>query len=306
MVAARAHRRHRVCVDVVAVVAAVGLACSATASAHAPQAFATSYKTACCYKVLASGSVTLMQNYGMNPGNGVIGTEEFISSWTETTLVEYIEANRTPDLEPAETPSGHFAPVAYEKSQWRSEADENNQIAGPGPYPLTPCDQSYSGKPRLAYNTSFYDIDVVSQSGYPNVRRAFKGHRYALQIAGGDTPGIAPCGEYGEIAAGLEPPPGPNNSVDEADQPFGPFTYYVTLPPRNDLRHAKGARDEFDTSYDHVLNFTACLDHAPTMCTGDDGYGMHTTAEATHFFLKFNWFPPSELQHQIDDIKNQT
>jgi hypothetical protein len=38
----------------------------------------------------------------------------------------------------------------------------------------------------------------------------------------------------------------------------------------------------------------------------DGGYGMHTTAEATHFFLKFNWFPPSELQRQIDNIKNQT
>jgi hypothetical protein len=289
----------------VGVVVAAGLACSATAWAHTPQGFAASYKTACCYKILASGSADLRQNYGTDPSNGVIGTEEFFSTWTETTLVEYVEAAGAPDLEPAETPSGHFAPVSYEKSEWVDEADENNQISGPGPYPLTPCKQTYSGKPRLAYNTSFYDIDLVRQSGYPNVRKAFKGHRYVLQVAGGDTPGIAPCGEYGEIAVGLEPPPGPNNSEDQASQPFGPFNYYVTLPPRNDLRHAKDAGNEFETSYDHTLNFTACLDHAPTMCSAEGGYGMHTTAEATHFFLKFAWFPSSELQRQIDDLKNQ-
>jgi hypothetical protein len=289
----------------VAVVVAAGLAASVTASAHAPTAFSASAKTACCFRILAAGSVTFRQNYGTNPSNGVIGTEEFNAVWTETTLVEYIEDNGVPDVEPAETPSGHFAPVSYGRSQWVSEADENNQIAGPGPYPLSACKQSYSRKPRLAYNTSFEDIDLVSQSGYPNVKRAFKGHRYVLQVAGGDTPGIAPCGEYGEIAEGLEPPPGPNNSVDQASQPFGPFDYFVTLPPRNDLRHAKGARDEFDTSYDHISNFTACLDHAPPGCTGDGGYGLHMTTEATHFFLKFDWFPASELQRQIDDLKSQ-
>jgi hypothetical protein len=41
------------------------------------------------------------------------------------------------------------------------------------------------------------------------------------------------------------------------------------------------------------------------MCSGESGYGMHTTAEATHFFLKFTWFPSSELQRQIDNLKNQ-
>lgn len=99
--------------------------------------------------------MTFKQNYGIDPSNGAIGTEEFISLWTETTIVDYTEDNGVPDLEPAETPSGHFAPVLYQRSQWVSESDENNQLVGPRPYPPTPCKQRYSGKPRLAYNTSF-------------------------------------------------------------------------------------------------------------------------------------------------------
>jgi hypothetical protein len=290
------------------VVAAAVLVSCATVSAQPPQASAASYKTACCYRVLAVADGTFKQNYGMNPSNGDIGTEEFNWGWQEKELVEYIEHNGEPDLEPAETPSGHFAPVLYSVSRWLSESNDGQAIfnADGQLQPEPTCDQTFSRRPHLEYNASFMTIEKSSDYASPNVRKAFKGKKYFLQVAGGDTPGLTPCGIETDVAVGLEPPPGPDNSQDQADQPFGPFAYYVKLPPRNDLRHAKGADNEFQTTYKSGnLSFMECGSHYPMpTCPGDQGNGLHMTTESTDLVLAFTWFPLSELQKQIDDLKS--
>jgi hypothetical protein len=289
----------------VGVVVVAALASSATAFARPPQAFAASYKTACCYHVFADARGTFKLDYGMNPSNGVIGSEEFTWDWREFGLVEYIEHNGEPDLESAETPSHHFAPVLYDFSGWFSESDEQNSPPPQPPYSLTQCDQSYSRKPHLGHNTTFMNVGRVSDYSAPNVRKAFKGHKYVLGVMGGDSPGLTPCGTETDVATSLEPPPGPNNSQDLASQLFGPFGYYVTLPPRNDLRHGKGASNEFQTTYNRDLSFMECSSHYPMpTCPGDQGNGLHMTTEDTTLTLDYTWFPISELQRKINYFKH--
>jgi hypothetical protein len=38
-------------------------------------------------------------------------------------------------------------------------------------------------------------------------------------------------------------------------------------------------------------------------CPGDQGNGLHMTTEKTTLTLEFTWFPISELQRKINDLK---
>jgi len=242
-----------------------------------------------------------MQNYGSNPSNYVIGTESFRWEWAESGIMEYTESSSgPPDLTEAETASGHFAPVVYERATWTSESDENNTCTSESPCPLTSCKKTSSEKRHLGYYESVGDVQPLGSFSAPNVQKAFKGHRYFWEVAGGNGPGLTPCGEeYSRVAVGLEPPPGANNVEDQADQPFGPFTYYLTLPPRNDLRHAKGADDTFAANYSKPLSFSACADHAPGTPLAVGACGLHTTMETATFHADFRWFPKADLEREI-------
>jgi hypothetical protein len=246
----------------------------------------------CCFYVLVGGFGTFTQNYGTKPSssNENIGTESFRWEWKETGVLEFTQSRSgLPDLEDARTATGDFAPVAYLDSAWTSESDEAycGFVESGQQCPLTPCKHHFSEKAHRGYYSSVGAIDTVGATSAPNVQKAFKGHKYIWGVSGGSTPGLTPCGKESDVAVGLEPPPGANGYPEQANQPFGPFSYYLTLPPSNDLRHAKGARDHFKSHYSKDLSFVVS---APR---------PHTTEEDTTLVAEFTWFPRSDLERVI-------
>src|ERR1700693_4611777 len=184
----------------VGVLVAAGLAFGATTSARTPPASDASIKTACCYEVHADADGSFDEHFGTNPKNGIVGTEKFDWAWSEFELAEYTENDGTPDLEPVSTPSGHFAPLLDYRSKWLSRSNDGYMAN------TAPCERLYLGRPHLAHNISFTDIEAT-RPGYPNVEKYGKGHKYVLQIVGGNDPGLTPCGyHYAKVAVGLEPP----------------------------------------------------------------------------------------------------
>ena len=281
-----------------AVIVVAALAPSATASRRSPRGFAASVKSRCCYYVYSKGLGSFEQEYGTNPKNGVIGSESFRWSWSEGELVKYVENNGEPEFRTVETPSGTPAPVLYTFSDWTSASTDGfygtTMSCGP---------EDYSDSSHLEYFQNFTDVFPTSDTS-PNVEKYAKGDHYVLRIIGGDSGlGLTPCGaHYSQVALHLEPPTGPNNSEDLADEPEGPFTYWLKLPARNVLRAGKG---KLETSYDSTPpSFMACADHAPMpSCPGEGGYGLHTTTEASHAFATFAWFPYSQLESWIKFLK---
>ncbi len=271
------------------VAAAIGAMCgvvqvsSATAAERPPT---------CCFSVLVRSFGRFMQNYGTTPSssNENIGTESFRWEWKETGVLEFTESRSgVPDLEDARTATGHFAPVVYLDSTWTSESDEAycGFVESGQQCPLTPCKHNFSEKAHRGYDSSVGVVDIVGATSVPNVQQAFKGHKYIWQVSGGNSPGLTPCGIESDVAVGLEPPPGLSGYPEQAEQLFGPFNYYLTLPPSNDLRHAKGARDHFKTKYHVSTSFRVS---APR---------PHLTEEETAFEAEFTWFPRSDLERVI-------
>ncbi len=270
---------------------------AAGSSAHAPRAsVASSNVPVCCFLVYVVAAGSYKANYGSNPSNGLNGTEKFRWFWGEDTIVELQFYDGEPDLEPAETPSGHYAPVLYPRSGWTSSSAEYS--SSDGTTTPTRCSKTYRNQrdPQLAYNESFITVDKVRGSYLPNVSKAYRTHKYVMEVAGGNTPGLTPCGRHSAVAVGLEPP-----DHDQSETPFGPFTYYVTLPPRNDLMHAKGAPDEFRVEYNVFPGFTDC--DVAGICSDDNDAGQHTTTELSDFQMVFHWFPLAKLQDHINQLK---
>jgi hypothetical protein len=285
-----------------AVIVVAALAPSATASGRAPRGFAASVKSRCCYYVLSEGMGSFEQDYGTNPKNGVIGTESFTWNWSQGELVKYVEkSDGEPEFRTVETPSGTPAPVQYTASRWTSKSTDGfyGTMMNCGP-------ENYSAPSHLEYYQNFTDVFLTSDTS-PNVEKYAKGQKYVLRIIGGDSGlGLTPCGTYSQVALHLEPPPGPNNSEDLADEPEGPFAYVLKLPARNYLR--AGGKAEAVTDYESTRtvpeSFMACGDHAPMpSCPGEVGYGLHTTTETSSAFATFLWFPYSELQRWIKFFK---
>lgn len=259
------------------------------AMTRAPTASVAAHQRGCCFRVIVWSEGTFKQNYGTSPHVN-IGTESFSWFWKERALMEYNESsNGEPELDPARTASGHFPPVLHELSTWTSKSDEATQCYEGLECTPKPCEQTENAAAYLGHLESFGNTETVGFSAYPNVKKAFKAQKYVWGVSGGNTPGLTPCGIESDVAVGLEPPPGANDSPEQADQPFGPFRYYFTLPPRNDLRHARGARDEFGTVYFKRLSFAVS---APR---------PHMTEESTKCKVSFLWFPESDLEHEIND-----
>jgi len=255
--------------------------------------------TVCCFVVYVVADGSYKADYGSSPSNGVNGTEKFRWFWGEDTIVELQFNDGEPDLTPAETPSGHYAPVLYPRSGWTSMSAEYGSALGT----TTPirCSKTYRDQrdPQLAYNTSFITVDKVRGYYLPNVRKAYRTHKYVMEVPGGNTPGLTPCGQHSDVAVGLEAP-----NLDQSETPFGPFTYYVTLPPRSDLMHAKGAPDEFHVDYHAFPSFSDCDVNSPgEICSDDNDHGQHTTTELSYFQMSFHWFPLSKLNDNINQLK---
>jgi hypothetical protein len=242
-------------------------------------------------------------DYGTNiKANGLIGTEEFDWAWSEKSIFQYSVSYGAPELDPAETESGHFAPVLYDSSNWISKSAE----ASRGSPRQTPCD-GYHEAPldQLGYNTSFYEPFRVSSALTPNVLRAFQGKKWVLRIGGYGSPTYTPCGFYSNIPIGMEAPPANSYGIpDQASQPFGPYIYWVKMPPRNFLSQASGSPSEVSLDYDRVSSFTGCRTwNNITPCLPDDDHGQHKTSEETDITVDIRWFPSSELQNEINKLK---
>jgi hypothetical protein len=297
---------------VVCVVATVALALattgSGTAAAAPARAHASASESKCCFLIAASSGGQFSQNYGTNlKVNGRIGTEEFEWYWFEKSIFEYWVSGGEPVLEPAETESGHFAPVLEADSNWTSKSAEASQ----GSPTQAACDGSHQAPlHKLVYNGQlFYEPWQVSKDGPPDVWKAFQGHRWVLRIGGfgmpNGSPGYTPCGFYSDVPVGLEAPPGNSYGVpDQASQLFGPYTYYVKMPPRSFLSRADGAPSQVSLDYVRHLSFTGCLSfNGFTPCLGDNGLSQHMTDETTDLTLTIEWFPSSQLQAEINKLK---
>jgi len=248
------------------------------------------------------------QDYGTNPSNYDIGTESYRWAWAKEGLEEFTEDDGVPALAPARTSSGHFTPILNGlHTYWTSEADESESCTATNPQcPLIPCPaQTAALKPKLELYTSIGTVELLSDQP-ANVRKAFKGHRYVFRVSGGNSSGLTPCGIYSAVATDLEPPRNSDNSENQEGQPFGPNGYWVTLPPSNDLRHAKGARDDFKTEYHpSPLSFTACGNHYPGTPLEVGTCNLHRTTEDSTFSVDFKWFPRSDLDREIKQLKKK-
>ena len=274
---------------------------TATATAVPARARASASESKCCFLIDANSGGEFMQNYGTNlRANGRIGTEEFDWGWSEKSIFDYYVSGGEPELEPAVTESGHLAPVLEENSAWISKSAEASQ----GSPMQAPCDGSGGDRNKLVSFTKFYEPIRVSDAT-PNVRKAFTGHRWVLQIGGWGSPTYTPCGFYSDVPVGLEAPPGNSYGVpDQASQPFGPYGYWVKMPPRSFLKQADGAPSQISLEYRRSLSFTGCLSfNGFTPCLADTYLSQHMTNETTHLELTIRWFPISQLQSEINKLK---
>ncbi len=294
---------------VACVVAAVALALattgSGTAAAAPARAHASASESECCFLIEASSGGQFSQNYGTNlKANGRTGTEEFDWYWFEKSIFEYSVSGGEPVLEPAATESGHFAPVLEADSNWTSESAEASQ----GSPTQAPCHGSYqSPLNKLVYNGQlFYEPSRVSKEGPPNVWKTFQGRRWVLEIGSFGDPSYTPCGFYSEVPDGLEASPegNPFGVPDQASQLFGPYQYWVKMPPRSFLSRADGAPSQVSLDYVRHSSFTGCLSfNGFTPCLADNQMSQHVTNESTNLSVDIKWFPSWQLQAEINKLK---